>query len=252
MAKNSKIRWSRSDYVRLGKAVSEFNKKVNQLQSEQDSLYLPEVQTYKEVKQDITTRSELNRYINSLKRFSREGAEDIVTLQSGEKISAWELKELKILRKSATRRINQELKEVTRQISSDQSHVIWNDLENKKLTLEGTLKNMQELETKKGASFEHEKRIIESQGRSDYEMRNAMRYRLTYYKEVLPKFQNFKNYDKFKEKIDSIKNSLDFYNFISGSEKIGSMDEWYVEGDIMNESQQEQSFNLGLEELGIL
>ena len=37
-------------------------------------LYLPDIINYKEAKENITTRSELNRLINSLRRFNKEGA----------------------------------------------------------------------------------------------------------------------------------------------------------------------------------
>lgn len=74
----SRIRWTRSDYARLGRAISDFNKKIKELETEENKLYLPESRNYKLEKKDIQTRAELNRVINSLKRFSNEGASDIV------------------------------------------------------------------------------------------------------------------------------------------------------------------------------
>ena len=66
----SKIKWQQKDYVTLGKAVANFNKKINELNKEEKKLYLPDTITYKEVKENIVTRNELNRVIKSLKRFS--------------------------------------------------------------------------------------------------------------------------------------------------------------------------------------
>ena len=94
-SRQSKIRWKQKDYLSLGMAVANFNKKINKLQSEEKKLYLPELKNYKEIKQNIQTRQELNRVINSLKRFSKEGAEDLYVTKAGEQITKWERKELR-------------------------------------------------------------------------------------------------------------------------------------------------------------
>ena len=91
----SKIRWQQKDYLSLGKAVANFNKKINKLQSEEKKLYLPELKNYKDIKENIYTRSELNRVINSLKRFSKEGAEDLYVTKAGEHLTKWERQELR-------------------------------------------------------------------------------------------------------------------------------------------------------------
>ena len=91
----SKIRWQQKDYLSLGRAVANFNKKINELQSEEKKLYLPELKNYKDIKENIQTRQELNRVINSLKRFSKEGAEDLYTTKAGEQITKWERQELR-------------------------------------------------------------------------------------------------------------------------------------------------------------
>ena len=36
-----KIKWKQSDYIKLGKAISEYNKKVSQLQDIEERTYLP-------------------------------------------------------------------------------------------------------------------------------------------------------------------------------------------------------------------
>ena len=90
-----KIKWQQKDYLSLGRAVANFNKKINELQSEEKKLYLPELKNYKDIKENIQTRSELNRVINSLKRFSKEGAEDLYTTKAGEQITKWERQELR-------------------------------------------------------------------------------------------------------------------------------------------------------------
>lgn len=77
MANNSQIKWKKGDFISLGKAVSAFNKKINELQNNENNLYLPDFKDYNNIKQNINTRKELNRQINSMKKFLKEGAEDL-------------------------------------------------------------------------------------------------------------------------------------------------------------------------------
>ena len=43
----SNIRWPKKDYLTLGKAVANFNKKIRELQTEENKLYLPEPVEYR-------------------------------------------------------------------------------------------------------------------------------------------------------------------------------------------------------------
>ena len=104
------IKWKKQDYLQLGKAVANFNKKINRLQAEERKAYLPDIIDYSNLKQNITTRAELNRQINSLKRFMREGAENIYTTEAGEQISKWEKQETLKSMNIARRRLTRELK----------------------------------------------------------------------------------------------------------------------------------------------
>ena len=104
------IKWKKQDYLQLGKAVANFNKKINRLQAEERKAYLPDIIDYSNLKQNITTRAELNRQINSLKRFMCEGAENIYTTEAGEQISKWEKQETLKSMNIARRRLTRELK----------------------------------------------------------------------------------------------------------------------------------------------
>lgn len=105
----NKIRWQRGDAIKLGKAVADFNRKINRLQSEESKLYLPETLNYKQIKENITTRKELNRQVTSLKRFMKEGAEDIYTTKAGEQLTKWEKAELQKQSNIAKRRLRQDI-----------------------------------------------------------------------------------------------------------------------------------------------
>lgn len=61
------IRWKRGDYIKLGKAVSQFNKEIAKNEGIIDKLILPEQVDYKSLRDNIQTREGLNYYIKSLK-----------------------------------------------------------------------------------------------------------------------------------------------------------------------------------------
>ena len=104
---DSLIRWKRGDYVKLSKAVASFNRKINQLDSS-EAKYLPSLQDYKELKNTIMSRKELNRIVKSLRRFNVEGVEAPVTLPSGSVLTKWEYHEVKLARNRAIRRLREE------------------------------------------------------------------------------------------------------------------------------------------------
>lgn len=103
----NKIRWTKSDYISLGKAVASFNKSVANLSS--SGIVLPDLLKYKDLKSGITTRKELNRMISSLKRFQNPMEQVGVTLESGLEITKWELTEVKKARTRAVKRLSGEL-----------------------------------------------------------------------------------------------------------------------------------------------
>lgn len=80
MKYESRIRWSKGDYITLGRAISEFNKKVIRLQKVESNIKLPLLKDYKYEKENITTRKQLNRVIKDLKKFKEVGQEKLVTL----------------------------------------------------------------------------------------------------------------------------------------------------------------------------
>ena len=106
------IRWKQTDYLNLGREVSRFNKKINELNKEEKKLYLPEIQDYRNVRDRIHTRAELNRVISSLRRFSKEGAEEIYTNNAGEVMTNWEHNELVRQQRIAERNLRNEAKEL--------------------------------------------------------------------------------------------------------------------------------------------
>lgn len=99
MRKQYQIRWRDSDTQDLKKAVRNFNAKIRRLEKKNpdNAQYLPDKIKYNEMKNLIKTRQDLNREINALKRFSKRGAEQIVTLPDTDyniKATKWQKTEL--------------------------------------------------------------------------------------------------------------------------------------------------------------
>ena len=207
MAGQSKIQWKQGDYIKLGRAVADFNKKVNKLQAEENKLYLPNLIEYKEAKENITTRGELNRLVNSLRRFNREGAEELYTTQAGEQMTKWERKELGIQSRIAQTRLKQELKQLNEPTPSGYSRAQMGSQRVKEINAQ--LKNLKLIESKVG-------------------------------------------YDKLVKKLETFKNPLSFYEFLSQNELLADITYMYDMGTegIAGVSDQDK-FNYLLESVGI-
>lgn len=212
---DSQINWKQGDFVRLGRAVAQFNKKVNELNREEKKLYLPETINYKEAKENITTRRELNRLINSLRRFQREGAEDLYTTQSGETMTKWERRELGIQSRIAQTRLQNELKSLNEPMESGFSRVQMGSLRAREI--EAQIKNLKNIESAVGYEFNRLRERLSRMGTSDYTMKKAIVFRENYINEM-KKYSHFDNYDKLMKKLNSITNPISFFNFVSQNE----------------------------------
>lgn len=239
----SLIRWSRSDYARLRGAVNQFNRKINELKTEENKLYLPDTINYQEAKENITTRSELDRTINSLKRFQRKGAESLYVTEAGQQMTKWERRELGIQKQIASRRLRAELSSLSLPMKGSNYSRIQMGSERAR-EIQKQLENLNKIETTKGFDFNLTKLRIMKAGVSDYEMKKAITYRENYLQE-LEKYKNFQNYEKLEEKLKSITNPVAFYDFMSNTE---------LTKDLTYQSDQaytQEEFNRFLNDLGI-
>lgn len=105
------IRYNKELNDKITKTVRNYNAKINRLSKTNPALALPEKVTAKSLKNITDNRTELNRELAKLKRFSKRGAENTIILPSGDLVSNWELSELKResarLQRNLTRRINE-------------------------------------------------------------------------------------------------------------------------------------------------
>lgn len=212
---DARINWKRGDYISLGRAVSNFNKKIRELQAEENKLYLPDEINYKEAKENITTRKELNRLVNSLRRFQRQGAEDLYTTKAGENITKWERRELGIQSRIAQTRLRNELKTLNEPIEGGFSRALMGSMRVREI--EAQMKNLKNIEGLVGYEFNRLRERISRMGTSDYTMKKAIVFRENYLKEM-EKYSHFDNYEKLMNKLKSFTNPISFYNFVSQNE----------------------------------
>lgn len=239
------IRWKRGDYIKLGQAVAHFNKVKNEVVKLDNTIekFLPDTQEYSTLKNQIKTRSELNRVINSLRSFSKENS-NLIELEGGQLITQWEYGNLQSLRRQATKYLNKQIQGLnTVEPGQQYSRAQMGSQELR--TLEAQLKNLEKLESKKGFNFKAIKWRIENLGSYDYSMRKAIVYKENYLK-TMEKYSNLDNYELLIDKLKSFSNPISFYEFVKNDE---------LAVDLTLQSEQtlkQEAFNAMLERLGIL
>lgn len=87
------IRWRDQDKKELQRTVKNFNAKIRYWEKKGVE-GLPDTVKMGDLTELITTRQDFNRELNRLERFSRRGAEQTVTLDSGLTLTKWERQEL--------------------------------------------------------------------------------------------------------------------------------------------------------------
>lgn len=97
MPKSSKIRWRDKDVKELERVVRNFNNKIRRVAKKDPNAveFLPDKISVKSLKGSIATRSDFKKELNSLKRFSKRGAESLVTTPTGLTLSQYEIGEAK-------------------------------------------------------------------------------------------------------------------------------------------------------------
>lgn len=220
---DSLIRWRRGDYVKLGQVVSRFNKIINELDTDERK-FLPELKEYKEIRDHITSRKELNRVIKSLRRVNTENLLNTKILESGEEISKWEYQELTKARKRAFRNLERERESILK----DRPSIGMGD--ERLSEIHAIEQSFIDLENKTGQSLKRVKQRIFSVGRSDYKLSRDELFRQNFYT-ALEGISNFQNYEVLKRELDKIKNPTKFYEFVKKSTILMDLFLWYKEKD---------------------
>lgn len=214
----SVIRWTRSDYLKLSYAVRQFNKKISELEALDENV-LPEEFDYKELRDTIYSRRELNRVIKALKRINKESQQRIVTLQSGKQITQWEYSELKKAQKRATLTITDKARGI---IDSDVN--VMGDREFKQLLR--TKESIEDLFNRLGSDFKITSKRTMSWGKADYDLWRASIFRENFMNS-LEEMSTYSNYKLLKDKLESIENPIQFYNYVKQSNILSDLFLYY-------------------------
>lgn len=219
---DSVIKWRRSDYTKLGKAVANFNRKISAATKNKNVAnidFLPELKQYKNVKDAITTRREFNRVVNSLSRINKADALDLVFTKSGEELTAWELNETKIQARTRLRQLNKEIEE----FQTSNNNLMGNE---RMAEIKKEMFDIKNLETKKGYDFKKLVENIQRKGTSDWEFKMNIVFKNNYL-EALKDYENQPYYDELINKIKNL-NPTEFYNMIKENNLIDFLSaDWY-------------------------
>lgn len=244
------IRWKLEDYRILEQAVNKFNRKVRRLERA-GFTSLPSSIDFVETRKEIKSRNELNRILRSLKAFSKRGAEELVTLRSGEITSKWEYSELKKARARAKANLTREANKI---MTSRPTSLGMGD--ERLQEIKATIESLDELENRKGYEFKRVKERILREGSMDKNIKRALTFRENFM-ESLKQASALNNYDKLVKKLNSIKNPVEFYEYVSESNIAMDFGVWYKEvgeGDKITYGSfatSQEMFDLMLDELGI-
>ena len=220
---DSLIRWRRGDYIKLGQAVSRFNKIINELDTDERE-FLPDLKEYSEIKEHITSRKEFNPVIKALRRVNTENLLNTKILESGEEISKWEYQELTKARKRAFRYLELERESILK----DRPSIGMGD--ERLSEIHAIEQSFIDLENKTGQGLKRVMQRIFSVGRSDYKLSKDELFRKNFYK-ALEGISNIQNYEVVKKELDKIKNPTKFYEFVKKSPVLMDLFLWYKEKD---------------------
>lgn len=199
--KESLIKWKKEDISNLRKAVNEFNRRVSELESYGREI-VPEKLDYKKIKAEIYTRNELNRQLREMKLLNKSSMADIITLESGQKLTRFELVQLTRATNRATKRLTSELASL--EVSTPYG------MGNKEINeIQSTLESLGKIGTKKGYDFSEARKRAMRLGILGYDIKKAKIFQ-----------ENFiKAYRKMRRKeivafAESFRNPMNFWNII--------------------------------------
>lgn len=228
------IRWSKGDYIRLGKAVADFNKQVSQNATAENKLYLPKEINYKDLRDQIQTRQGLNAYIQQLKRINLADSMELETLEGGQTITRYQRRELQRSLSTVIPKLEADIAKAQAKTNASYGFPADYDLpepfkEAQQKQLEARLKDYKDLFTLSGEKFKYRaNQLMVNQTEKKY--RQAYLFRQRYMKNMKEKYRNFRDYWIFKKYYaDRHKDPVRFYDDLPE-------DETYFPNDLYRQS----------------
>lgn len=247
----AEIRWRQSDYVKLGRAVADFNRTVKKLEKENAELLLPELASYKDLKEKIQSRQGFNEAINDLKALNKESSQKVVTIESGEEVLKWyydkvnrnaQRRERELINQLAG--LNLAENKASKPYRTDEEKQARAELRNlrsiwkkQRVTTGGDIKKIT-----RGERKSRTKSMLENNDK-DSEIRKEKLF-FNNYKKTMQRYQNMQNYQKLEKYLEKT-NSHDFWLKVKDDEMLRDLT---YESD---NTRGQDSFNRFLEHLGV-
>lgn len=201
------IRYDKKLNQEINRTIKNFNQKIARLEKEEREL-LPSKITKKSLKSNVYTRTELQRKLRELQRFSTRGAEEVITTGGGVRLTKYELNEIKRenarVKRNITREINRLKTEKPKIFGKKQTSTYSEMGDHDFLNLVARRKALEKDVNKLSREeFERFTKLVEKTGRNQQYMNNIFKEN---YFDMLTKTAYYFNYDN--EKLAYLKDRL--------------------------------------------
>lgn len=201
------IRYDKKLNQEINKTIKNFNQKIARLEKQEREL-LPSKITKKELKSSVYTRTELQRKLKELQRFSKRGAEDIITTKGGVKLTQYELQNIKRenarVKRNITREINRLKVEKPKIFGKTQTSTFSEMGDSDFLNLVARRKALEKnIDKLSREEFERFTKLIEKTGKNQQYMNNIFKEN---YFEMLTDLAYYFDYDN--NKLNMLKQKL--------------------------------------------
>jgi hypothetical protein len=228
--------WSKEVKKEIRRVIKNFNSKIDRVTKKNPTIaeYQPEKLTFDTLAEKINSKKDFNRELNSLKRYSNKGVENVKTYASGLSTTDWEVKETK----NKVRFLNLKNNAKVQKLGVDVTKGNMGTLEN------ANLKERKFSTNKTQNEWDKFIKSLDKQLNSIYDKENLELYKANYLKALENKL-NLSTNDKLYKKVNSMSAKciyefsvgnpyvcIDFVyddNLDSGDRLDSLYDEWGVE-----------------------
>ena len=226
------IRYDKKLNQEINKTIKNFNQKIARLQKEEKQL-LPSKITKRDLKSEVYTRTELQRKLKELQRFSQRGVEEIITTKSGVRLTKYEIENIKRESARVKRNITRELNrlkttnpkvfgKIQASTYSEMGDVDYLNLVARRQALEKDITRLSKEE------LQRYKKLVEKTGRNQQYMNSVFKEN---YFEMLTDLGYYFKYDndklnKLKEKLMKLKPN-DFLKLFKEDKSIRAILDYY-------------------------
>lgn len=201
------IRYDKKLNQEINRTIKNFNQKIARLEKENRQM-LPSKITKRQLKENVYTRTELNRKLKELQRFSRRGVEEVITTSGGVNLTIYELDKIKRENARIKRNISREINRLKtskpkifgKTTTSTYSEMGDTDYLNLIARRKALDKNIQKLSREE---FERFSKLVERTGRSQQYMNTIFKEN---YFDMLTKTAYYFDYDNAK--LEKLRNKL--------------------------------------------